>query len=208
MAEAEMALQYGADALGLVGPMPSGPGILPLDLIGEISKALPPTLPSFYLTSKVIAEDIREEYEIAQTTTIQMVDKVPVAELLKLRKLLPPSTQLVQVLHVRNDEVIQEALRVQPHVDALLLDSGDPDATIKTLGGTGRTHNWSISRRLVETVQKPVFLAGGLRSENVQKAYAVVRPHGLDLCSGVRSDGKLDEMKLKAFFCQVGGLTR
>jgi phosphoribosylanthranilate isomerase len=87
-------------------------------------------------------------------------------------------------------------------VDALLLDSGNPMLAVKEFGGTGRTHDWDISRRIVEAVGCPVFLAGGLTATNVAEAYATVRPYGLDACSGLRTDGRLDEEKLTAY-CQA-----
>jgi len=85
-------------------------------------------------------------------------------------------------------------------VDALLLDSGNPALAVKELGGTGRVHDWSLSRRIRDAVPKPIFLAGGLRSTNVREAIAAVQPFGLDLCSSVRINDVLDEQKLKSFF--------
>ncbi|HNL40150.1 MAG TPA: hypothetical protein PKH43_13465, partial [Saprospiraceae bacterium] len=91
-------------------------------------------------------------------------------------------------------------------LDALLLDSGNPNLAVKELGGTGRVHNWAISRRIVEQSGVPVFLAGGLRPDNVQAAVEAVQPWGLDLCSGVRTEGRLDEQKLAAFFAALAAL--
>lgn len=88
-------------------------------------------------------------------------------------------------------------------VDALLLDSGNQKLAVKELGGTGRTHDWRISRQIVETVPVPVFLAGGLTPENVSTAIQEVRPFGLDVCSGLRTNGKLDGEKVKRFFASV-----
>jgi phosphoribosylanthranilate isomerase len=86
---------------------------------------------------------------------------------------------------------------VAPHVNAILLDSGNPSAAVKELGGTGRVHDWELSRRIREAVDVPVYLAGGLRPENVAEAVARVGPFGLDVCSGVRSDGRLDRDKVE-----------
>ena len=119
-----------------------------------------------------------------------------------MRKSLP-GVSIVQVIHVRDEGAIDEALSIQDDVDALLLDSGNPDLTVKELGGTGRTHNWDVSRRLIGAVSRPVFLAGGLRPNNVARAVATVRPFGLDLCTGVRSDGTLDADKLARFMGAV-----
>ena len=186
--------------------MPSGPGVISLELIGQISKSLDKHIDSFYLTSKVTADKILDEYKFAQTKTIQLVDNVPIAELITLRTLLPDTVRMVQVLHVRSDAVIQEAMHKQPYVDAFLLDSGNPNSTIKTLGGTGQTHNWNISRILVERVSIPVYLAGGIKADNVIEAYAKVQPYGIDLCSGLRTDGKLDETKLKFFIEKINSI--
>jgi phosphoribosylanthranilate isomerase len=90
-----------------------------------------------------------------------------------------------------------------PHVEALLLDSGNPTLPVKELGGTGRTHDWSISRQILEAVGIPVFLAGGLNPANVTAAIRHVGPFGIDVCSGVRTAGRLDAAKLADFFRSV-----
>jgi phosphoribosylanthranilate isomerase len=131
-----------------------------------------------------------------------LVDHVPFKELQKLRKKLP-GIKLVQVIHVVDEHSVEEALSIQKYVDALLFDSGNPNLEIKELGGTGRTHNWEISREIKNRVHVPVFLAGGLKPENVLEAIKVVQPYGLDICSGVRTEYRLDEEKLKLFFRKV-----
>jgi phosphoribosylanthranilate isomerase len=93
---------------------------------------------------------------------------------------------------------------VARYVDALLLDSGNQKLAIKELGGTGRVHDWRISRRIRDAVEVPVFLAGGLNAANVAAAVAAVEPHGVDVCSGVRTDGRLDPAKLRAFVAEMG----
>ena len=101
------------------------------------------------------------------------------------------------------EESIEEAKKISHSVDTILLDSGNPNLEIKELGGTGRVHNWEISRRIVEAVDTPVFLAGGLNPDNVAQAIKEVNPFGVDLCSGIRTDKKLNEKKLAAFFSQI-----
>lgn len=85
----------------------------------------------------------------------------------------------------------------------ILLDSGNPNLEIKELGGTGRVHNWKLSRKIIESISKPVFLAGGLKPENIREAIEKVKPYGVDLCSGVRTNGRLDLEKLGRFFKEV-----
>lgn len=200
--EARLAIQFGASALGLVGPMPSGPGVISDDLIFEIARNTPPSIGTFLLTSETDARAIIRHQKKVNTNTVQIVDALESGTYAEIQKALA-GVKLVQVIHVTGQESLDEARRIAPDVDALLLDSGNPNLAVKELGGTGRTHNWAISRRIVESVPVPVFLAGGLRPENVREAIEVVQPFGLDLCSGVRTDGKLDPRKLEKFFTSV-----
>lgn len=200
--EAALAVSYGADALGLVSEMPSGPGVISDDLAREIAASVPPAVASFLLSSRQSAAGIIEQQHYVRANTLQIVDHLAEGTYQDLRDALP-GIALVQVIHVQDEESLAEALSVAPEVDAVLLDSGNQRLAVKLLGGTGRTHDWTISRRIVEQVSKPVFLAGGLRPENVREAVEQVRPFGVDVCSGVRTDGKLDERKLSAFFQQL-----
>lgn len=194
-----LAIKYGASALGLVSAMPSGPGVIDETLIGEIASKIPPPIATFLLTSKQTAEEIINQQLRTKVNTLQLVDHVPYKELQKLRKQLK-GVKLVQVIHVADDNSVEEALSVQGYVDALLLDSGNPNLEVKELGGTGRTHNWSVSKKIRKRVNIPVFLAGGLNPANVLEAIKAVKPFGLDVCSGVRIKNKLNEDKLKKFF--------
>lgn len=201
-AEAALAIAAGASALGLVSAMPSGPGVIAEALIARIAATVPPTVDSFLLTSLQRAAAIVEQHRRCRTTTLQLVDHVAHDELRRLRDALP-GIRLVQVIHVTGEAAVDEAVAVAPLVDALLLDSGNPALAVKQLGGTGRTHDWALSRRIREATDRPLFLAGGLRPGNVAEAIAAVRPFGLDICSGVRSDGRLDAGKLGAFVAAV-----
>ncbi len=197
--EAKLAIKYGASALGLVSVMPSGPGPISEELITEIVKHIPDGIASFLLTSKQDADSIIAQQRKTKANTLQLVDSVSVEVYHTLRKELP-EISIVQVIHVINESSVDEAKSVAPFVDMILLDSGNPKLAVKELGGTGRKHNWNVSRKIVETIHKPVFLAGGLNSENVREAIDYVQPYGLDVCSGVRTNGKLDEDKLKRYF--------
>ena len=197
--EARLAVQFGASALGLVGQMPSGPGVISDDLIFEIARQVPPPIGTFLLTSETDAQAIIQHQKKVNTNTVQIVDALESGTYAEIRRTLA-GVKLVQVIHVTGEESLDEAQRIAPEVDALLLDSGNPNLAVKELGGTGRTHNWAVSRRIVESVPVPVFLAGGLKPENVREAIESVQPFGLDLCSGVRTEGKLDPFKLEKFF--------
>ncbi len=197
--EAKIAIEHGASALGLVGHMPSGPGVIGDELIYQIAKTVPPPISTFLLTSETIPQDIISHYKRVFTTTIQIVDELEKREYELLRKELP-NVKLVQVIHVIDDNSVNEAIEVSNYVDAILLDSGNPNLSVKELGGTGRTHNWELSREIRKSIPIPLFLAGGLNKDNVRQAIETVQPFGLDLCSSVRTDGKLDQHKLKEFF--------
>lgn len=197
--EARIAIEFGASALGLVGHMPSGPGVIKDELIYQIAKTVPPPISTFLLTSETKPQDIIAHYKRVQTSTIQIVDELEKREYELLRKELP-NVKLVQVIHVIDDNSIKEAIEISYYVDAILLDSGNPNLMVKELGGTGRTHNWELSREIRKSIPIPLFLAGGLNKDNVSQAIETVQPFGLDLCSSVRTDGRLDPQKLKDFF--------
>jgi phosphoribosylanthranilate isomerase len=198
IAEAERAIAHGANALGLVSAMPSGPGVIDERVIGEVAAWAGGRARTFLLTSRTDPHAIAEQVESLRPESVQLVDALPSGAHALLRRLIP-GTRLVQVIHVRSESDVDEALALAPLVDEILLDSGDPAAPVRELGGTGRTHDWRLSRRIVEGAGKPVWLAGGLRAENAREAVAAVGPHGLDICSGVRVDGALDAARLAAF---------
>jgi len=203
--EANLAIRYGADGLGLVSAMPSGPGPIPEDRSASIVAAVPPLVDTFLLTCRQHAPAIIAHQKRAHVNTLQLVDSVEPACYREIRAALP-AVRLVQVIHVTGPEAIEQAVHVAPEVDALLLDSGNPLAPVKELGGTARIHDWAVSARIRQAVDIPVFLAGGLRPENVREAFEQVRPFGLDLCGGVRSGGRLDEEKLARFMAEVHSL--
>jgi phosphoribosylanthranilate isomerase len=204
--EADLAIAAGAAVLGLVTHMPSGPGVISDGMAAAIAahvRHVRPAIEIFLLTSLTTAAAIAEQHARCNTTALQLVDHVPHADLQRLRALCP-GVKLVQVIHVLGDASVAEAIAAAPWVDAVLLDSGNPQLAVKELGGTGRTHDWPTSRRIRDAVWPlPLFLAGGLRADNVAQAIATVRPYGLDLCSGVRSQGALDAVKLQGLFDAV-----
>jgi phosphoribosylanthranilate isomerase len=200
--EAHIAVSLGVSAIGLVGNMPSGPGVISDELIKYIAKSVPVNIDTFMLTSETTAEKIIEHHYRTLTNTIQIVDELKDGTYDDIRLYLP-SVKLVQVIHVIDEMSVDEAVRISKSVDALLLDSGNPNLKIKELGGTGRVHDWSLSRKIVEQTNIPVYLAGGLNTDNVQNAIEEVHPFGVDLCSGVRTNGKLDTVKLELFLNKV-----
>lgn len=200
--EAQLAIRRGASAVGLVSEMPSGPGPIPDARIAAIARTIPPGVSSFLLTCKLDAASIILQQRALRTTALQLVDSVPADVYRSLRDSLP-GISLVQVIHVRDRSAVEEAIRYAPHVDAILLDSGNQTLAVKELGGTGRVHDWTISRKIRESIGVPMYLAGGLTAGNVREAIETVSPFGVDVCSGVRTNGCLDERKLGEFFDAV-----
>ncbi|MCB9329581.1 MAG: phosphoribosylanthranilate isomerase [Lewinellaceae bacterium] len=200
--EAREAVAFGAAALGLVGSMPSGPGVIDDTQIAHIARSIPPGVASFLLTSETSAPAIIQHQQRVHTNTLQLVDRVAPEAYQVIRRELP-SVKIVQVIHVLDEQSVDEAIAAAAFVDALLLDSGNPNLKVKVLGGTGQTHDWRLSRKIRTRVSVPVYLAGGLTPENARAAIESVEPFGLDLCSGVRTKGNLDLTKLEKFFAAI-----
>jgi phosphoribosylanthranilate isomerase len=197
-----MAVEQGASAVGLVSAMPSGPGPISEVLIAEIAATVPPAVGSFLLTCKQDVTSIIDQQQRLKVNTIQICDRLVAGNHQQLRRELP-GISLVQVIHVTGPEAIDEAIELAPFVDAVLLDSGNQSLAIKELGGTGRTHDWTLSRKIREAIQTPLFLAGGLNPHNVAEAIKLVKPYGVDVCSGLRTEGCLDRQKVMEFFNAV-----
>lgn len=200
--EARTAIEAGADAVGLVAEMPSGPGPISDAEILAISTQVPPPISTFMLTSETKADAIAAHVQATQTTSVQIVSHIDVVESKRLASLIP-HIKRVQVIHVEDMGALELIPIYAPYVHAFLLDSGRPNAVTPEFGGTGRVHDWAISAAFVEVSPIPVFLAGGLTPDNVIDAIKTVKPFGVDLCSGVRTDGKLDCTKLNAFVSAV-----
>jgi phosphoribosylanthranilate isomerase len=204
--EAALALEAGADALGFVMRMPSGPGPIAESLAGEIIATVPAGVPTFMLTSEIEAKPIVAQLRATGANTVQIVDYVTPGTRHRLRDAMP-ELRIVQVVHVTGPESVDEACIAAETSDMILLDSGNPAAKIKELGGTGRVHDWTVSKEIREAIEIPLWLAGGLRAENVREAIDAVRPYGVDVCSGVRTGGPLDAQKVQAFTSAVRGIS-
>jgi phosphoribosylanthranilate isomerase len=207
--EASLAIEVGASAIGLVSAMPSGPGVIPDTLITELAALAPVGVAAVLLTSLGTADALIEQQRRCRADVLQLCEVVPPNELRRLRDALP-GVRLIHVVHVAGEASIAEAEAVAPLVDALLLDTGTRAGAVRELGGTGRTHDWSVSARIAASIDRPTFIAGGLHAGNVAEAIATVRPYGVDVCGGVRTAGNLDRERLQAFTAAIdaaGGLS-
>ncbi|ACY18142.1 phosphoribosylanthranilate isomerase [Haliangium ochraceum] len=205
--EARRAIAAGADALGLVSDMPSGPGIISDELAQRVVRETPPPVSCFFLTLRERADAIAEQARACGADTVQVVHHIDPGEYPRLMEAVP-NLRRVQVIHVEDASALELIERYAPYVHMFLLDSGRPNAPVAEYGGTGRVHDWAISAEFVRRSPLPVMLAGGLTPENVAGAMAQVAPYGLDLCSGVRTEGALDDAKLGAFMRAVRAAER
>lgn len=203
--EADAAIAAGALAIGLVGAMPNGPGPIDDAAIAEIAAHVRARRGSgvwtTLLTSRIDKDAIADHVAATAVNTVQIVDAPSPDAYAHLRR-AHPQLRILQVIHVEDEGAVDAARRAGEEVDAILLDSGKPSAAVRTLGGTGDTHDWRISRRVVETCGRPVFLAGGLNPANVAAAVREVLPFGVDICSGLRDKERayaLNAGKLAAF---------
>jgi phosphoribosylanthranilate isomerase len=203
--EARLAVDAGASALGLVSEMPSGPGVIDEETIADVAAAAPPAVATFLLTCLADAARIAAQVRRTRVSTVQICDRPEPGTAAALRRELP-ALKIVQVVHVTGPASVEEAEEQAQDADAILLDSGNPAARVKELGGTGRRHDWALSAEIVSRVSRPVFLAGGLTPENAVEAIRTVQPWGLDVCSGVRTNGRLDAEKLAQLFAAVRSL--
>lgn len=204
--EAALAVAAGAHALGFVGRGLSGPEVIEDDArIAAIVATVPPGVDAWLLARDAEPGVLVERVRKTRVNTVQICDAVPRGVYEELR-VGAPWCRIVQVVHVSGPEAVEEALGVEDAVDAILLDSGTPSGATPVFGGSGKTHDWGISARVVDAVRKPVWLAGGLRAENVAEAFSVVRPWGLDLCSGVRANGRLNAARLQAYAATVAAV--
>lgn len=200
--ETQIAIEHGAFAIGLVSKMPSGPGVISEEIIREIAKWSKGKIKTVLLTALQNADELIDQIEYCETDIVQLVDSQEIGTFGKLKKEFP-NVEIMQVIHVIDTESITKAVEVSKHVDKLLLDTGNPNLKTKVLGGTGKTHNWKLSKKIVDEVDVPVFLAGGLNPNNVSEAISQVQPFGVDLCSGLRTNNILDRVMVKKFLKAV-----
>lgn len=198
--EARLASEAGADYLGLVGPMPSGAGVIGLERAAEIAAAAPPGPKTVLLTAAETAAEIGADLDRTGAGAVQVVRHIEPAEAERLAE-ARPGLEIFQVIHVEDESALDLIPAYQPFATAFLLDSGRPSAS--ELGGTGRIHDWEVSAAFIEEATIPVFLAGGLNPANVAQAIERVRPHGVDICSGLRPRGALDPGLLGTFIRAV-----
>lgn len=191
-----LAGRMGADAVGLiVGVRHRTEDALAPATAAMLLRDVPVYVNSVLVTHLLTAAGVLELYQAVPASTIQLHDEIAVAEVEAIRRAIP-YVPLIKAVGVTSEDAIGTARLFEPYVDALLLDTHVGDR----IGGTGVAHDWSISRRIVASANKPVILAGGLRPENLIHAVETVRPYGVDVNSGVEfPNGEKDPDRLREF---------
>ena len=206
-AEVRAAAHAGADAVGVLGPMPPGEDAktaapIETDAARASFGATPPGVQAWLVTSETHANGILQHLHWVNAAVVQIARPIDPGEHALVRG-AAPWVKIVQVVRMQDEAALELAKGYARTADAILLDSGRPDATIADLDAAPRVHDWAPCRQIVSMVDKPVYLAGGLNEANVGDAIEAVRPFGVDLSGGVRTMGKLDARKLSAFFAAV-----
>jgi phosphoribosylanthranilate isomerase len=202
--EAEMLISAGVNWLGFPFRLPVNKEDISEENAAEIIASLKPPHAGVLITYLQTAEEIVQLCRKLQTNTVQIHGQILLSEMQKLRSLMPQFFVIKSLVVRENNlaELARQAEQFQPWVDAFITDTHDPATGAD--GATGKTHDWNISRRLVEISSKPVILAGGLTPENVRQAILTARPAGVDAHTGVEdATGRKCPKKIAVFVSEA-----
>ncbi len=196
-----MAVDAGADALGFITDVPQSPKNLPINKAKELMRAAPIFVETVAVTVLKDVSHLEKIYNELDPNVIQVHGSTHLCK--EARERLP-DTRMIGAVHVKPDLAIDIAAEAADAFDAVLLDSH----VSGEWGGTGKIHDWELSRRVREVIHpKPLILAGGLKPENVKEAIHVVRPYAVDVSSGVESrPGIKDRRKVFEFIKNAKGV--
>jgi phosphoribosylanthranilate isomerase len=201
--DALIAAELGADAIGLLaGQRHNSPDFVSATIARDISRALPPSVEAVLVTHIKEIDELERLLQESEITTIQLHSEIALSPVESLRGRLPHLKIFKSVNIISADSVAYPEAFAQL-VDGFVLDS--INVATGQIGGTGKTHDWSVSREIVMRYPEiPIILAGGLNSENVRSAIERVRPFGVDVNSGTKAaDGFKDPRKMEAFIIQA-----
>ena len=199
--DVEHAIHSGANAIGFIVGFPSTPRNLDLDQAYRLLKDIPTSIDSVVVTNEYNRNLMLRIAEKLPITTIQLIGNTQYSQ--EIREIFP-DIHLIKVVYAEPERLIQSALNFSKDYDTILIDTKTKDIP----GGTGLTHNWSLSRKAVTTIHPtPVILAGGLTPQNVEDAVRIVQPHSVDVSSGVESTpGIKDHSKVETFIKLAKGV--
>jgi phosphoribosylanthranilate isomerase len=193
--DARLVLESGADMLGMIVDVPiASPRKIPLDTAVEIAHALSGEIDLVAVLMPHRVQEVEHIVRQLKPFAVQLHGFESNAFLHAVRDAVP-GVKVIKTVHVDETGTIHGGLPESDYLDFLLLDT-----VSHQIGGTGKTHNWATSARLVEQSTVPVLLSGGLSSSNVCDAIRAVKPYGVDVASGVESSpGRKSKEKIERF---------
>ncbi len=198
--EADMLIDCGIEYLGFPLRLPIHKEDLSEETARKIISTFPENVHAVLITYLNAADEIIEFVNYLNVDFIQLHGEIENSELKKI-KAAKPELKIIKSLIVRGDNfprLEKEIKLFEQYVDFFITDTFDPKTG--ATGATGKTHDWAISRKIVEISSKPVILAGGLNHENVYDAVKFVKPFGVDSHTGVEhSSGRKDLKKIRKF---------
>jgi len=201
--DALIATELGADAIGLlVGQKHNSPDFVSATVARDIFRALPPSVDAVLVTHVEDVDELERLLQESEITTIQLHSEIAPSSVERLRHRLP-HLKIFKSVNIISADSVAYPEAFKKLVDGFVLDS--INLATSQVGGTGKTHDWSVSRQIVMRYPEvPIILAGGLNSENVRSAIERVRPFGVDVNSGTKAaDGFKDPRKIEAFIIQA-----
>jgi phosphoribosylanthranilate isomerase len=186
--DAMKCVDSGADAVGML--LAPSPRRIPAEQARDIVESLPPFVTPVIVMMPSAAEEAIEAARAISPGALQLQGDEPPEMLVKIKRALP-GVRLIKAVHVGGGDELVKARLYENVADAILLDTVSPER-----GGSGQTHDWSVSKKVVASIKKPVVLAGGLTPYNVAGAIKAVRPYAVDVASGVEAEGRIKDMAL------------
>lgn len=194
-------LEAGVDHIGVAPADQDVPAAISNERARLLFDIIPPDRTSVALT---VATDVDTVLAHARGVDPDILhvcsdtETIGVRDCATVRERLAPETELMKAIDVADSSAVDAAERFAPVVDWLILDTATPD--VAGVGASGTTHDWTLSRKIVERVDTPVILAGGLSPENVARAVRDVRPAGVDSYSHTsRTEDRKDHDAVRAF---------
>jgi len=193
----KMAVNAGADAVGFITEVPvDSPRKISISEASRLISKVPVFISSVLVIMPKNADEAIIMIDEAKPTEVQIHNALPLAELKKIRETGVRIIKTIPVSEHADTEMLINLIKdLSGIADAVLLDTVIDGKT----GGTGVSHNWELSRKVVLSAGMPVILAGGLTPSNVSEAVQCVRPYAVDTASGVETNGKKDETKILDF---------
>ena len=195
--DAKMCIEAGADFLGiLVGQKHDSTDFIDKYTAKEMVNFSKRKIKTVLVTHLINSDKIIELSQFIGNDVIQLHSNIDESEVEKIVKALP-NIKLIRLIHISQKGQICTNYKTMKYADYYLLDSFNLETN--QVGGTGLIHDWNIDRELIEKLNKPTFIAGGLTPKNVASAIKAAKPGGVDVNSGCKLNGIKNERLVKEF---------